>query len=214
MEAFQINRHLYRKWALIIISVFFVIELTGVLINVFYTQETEKGKKKLNLNSLKAENRTLKSKLEWLRPQGIHIVIDTAENVMLLKSGDKILRKAIVSCGSGNILKDPSGKRQWVFDTPKGEYSVISKRVNPNWIKPDWAFIEEGEAIPKSFRERVEEGVLGEYALGFGDGYFIHGTLYSRMLGRNVSHGCVRVGDKDLTAVFNSASIGTKIYIF
>jgi len=44
----------------------------------------------------------------------------------------------------------------------------------------------------------VEAGVLGDYALGFGQGYFIHGTLYTRLLGRNVTHGCIRVADKDL----------------
>ena len=82
------------------------------------------------------------------------------------------------------------------------------------WVKPDWAYIEEGKRPPKNKQERFESGVLGDYALGFGDGYFIHGTLYSRLLGRNVSHGCVRVGDKDLQAVYAAAAIGTKIYIF
>ena len=62
--------------------------------------------------------------------------------------------------------------------------------------------------------ERIEAGTLGDYALGFGDGYFIHGTLYTRLLGRNVTHGCVRVGDEDLKAVFRAVSIGTKIYIY
>ena len=39
--------------------------------------------------------------------------------------------------------------------------------------------------------------MMGDYALGIGSGYFIHGTLYKRLLGRNVSHGCVRLGDED-----------------
>ncbi len=60
----------------------------------------------------------------------------------------------------------------------------------------------------------MERGVLGDYALGFGNGYFIHGTLYTRLLGRNVTHGCIRVGDDDLKVVFNNAQIGTKIYIY
>jgi L,D-transpeptidase YbiS len=101
-----------------------------------------------------------------------------------------------------------------VFDTPRGEFAVNSKLVDPDWIKPDWAFIEEGESPPKKFDDRVDSAMLGDYALGFGNGYFIHGTLYTRLLGRNVTHGCVRVGDKDLEAVYKSVPVGSKIFIF
>ena len=69
------------------------------------------------------------------------------------------------------------------------------------WVKPDWAFVEEGLAIPKSYTDRIEPGVLGEYALGFGKGFFIHGTLYTRLLGKNVTHGCIRLNDDDLKSV-------------
>lgn len=159
--------------------------------------------------------RLLERRMAALKPRGLHIIIDTAENRLFLKNGDEVLREAVVSCGSGVILEEPEGKkRTWVFDTPRGEFAVKSKITNPYWVKPDWAFIEEGEAIPKNMEERIEAGTLGDYALGFGDGYFIHGTLYTRLLGRNVTHGCVRVGDEDLKAVFRAVSIGTKIYIY
>ncbi len=157
----------------------------------------------------------LEKRMGGLLPRGLYIVIDTAENRLFLKNGDKVLREAVVSCGSGVVLEEPGGKkRSWVFDTPRGEFTVKSKITNPYWVKPDWAFIEEGEAIPRGMEDRIEAGTLGDYALGFGQGYFIHGTLYSRLLGRNVTHGCVRVGDEDLKYVFKAVSIGTKIYIY
>jgi L,D-transpeptidase YbiS len=156
----------------------------------------------------------LAKRLEALTPLGIYILIDTAENRLYVKKGDKVVREAVVSCGSGGILKEPNGKRSWVFDTPRGQFHVESKLMNPYWVKPDWAFIEEGEPIPKIFEDRIEEGTLGDYALGFGKGYFIHGTLYTRLLGRNVTHGCVRVGDEDLKTVFQSVGLGTRILIF
>jgi len=59
-----------------------------------------------------------------------------------------------------------------------------SKLTNPAWVKPDWAFIEEGLEVPHNQADWVEQGVLGEHALGFGKGYFIHGTLYTRLLGK------------------------------
>lgn len=156
----------------------------------------------------------LQKKIGALQPKGLYIVVDTGENRLYVKKGAEVVRQAVVSCGSGDILQDPSGKRKWVFDTPRGEYVVKSKITNPYWVKPDWAFIEEGEPIPKNQEERVEAGSLGDYALGFGDGYFIHGTLYTRLLGRNVTHGCVRVGDDDLKEIFKIVALGAKIYIY
>jgi len=156
----------------------------------------------------------LKKKFDALAPKGVYIVIDTGANRFYLKKGTEIVRQGLVSTGSGDILPDPKGKRQWVFDTPRGEFAVKSKVENPYWVKPDWAFIEEGEPIPKNADDRVVGGELGDYALGFGSGYFLHGTLYTRLLGRNVTHGCVRIGDEDLRFLFKSSSIGTKIYIY
>jgi L,D-transpeptidase ErfK/SrfK len=167
-----------------------------------------------NLDDLLKRNRALRRGISVLSPKEVYIAVDTARNLLFLKEGNRILLKAIISSGSGNILKDPSGQRQWVFDTPRGEFEVKRKIVGPTWIKPDWAFIEEGKNIPKNWKDRVEEGVLGDYALAFGDSYFIHGTLYTRLLGRNVTHGCIRVGDQDLKTIYRVARVGTRIYVF
>lgn len=166
------------------------------------------------LRELKAKNRDLTAQLKRNAPQGVYIIIDTGRNILTLKRGDRVLRQGIVSTGSGNILEDPNGRRSWVFDTPHGFFAVKAMIRDPYWVRPDWAFIEEGKPVPKRLDERVEGGVLGEYALSFGNGFFIHGTLYTRMLGRNVTHGCVRVGDADLEAVYRAVSVGSKIIIF
>lgn len=156
----------------------------------------------------------LRKKISSLSPKGIYIVIDTARNRLYLKKGEDTLREAVISSGSGNVLTEPSGKRTWVFDTPRGEHSVKSKIENPDWVKPDWAFVEEGKGIPSNYGDRVESGMLGAYALAIGNGYLIHGTLYTRLLGRNVTHGCVRVGDEDLEYVFKNTPLGSKVIIF
>lgn len=176
-----------------------------------------KGMKEASAKELSRVERDLKTlgrRMDSLQPRGLYIVIDTGANRLYLKKGDRVVREAVVSCGSGDVLEDPGGKRKWIFDTPRGEFSVKSKITNPYWVKPDWAFIEEGEPIPKNPKERLEAGTLGDYALGFGSGYFIHGTLYTRLLGRNVTHGCVRVGDSDLKEIFRTVPVGAKIFIF
>jgi L,D-transpeptidase catalytic domain len=164
--------------------------------------------------SVEADIAAVQKKLLALQPKGNSIVVDSARNIVFLKKNGWVVREALVSCGSGSVLEEPGGGRQWIFDTPRGVFQVKSKLLNPTWVKPDWAFIEEGKKPPKKKEERMESGVLGDYALGFGDGFFIHGTLYTRMLGRSVTHGCVRMGDADLKAIYEASPIGTKIFIF
>jgi len=209
----------FHKNIIVLSIIFLTIESAGYYLGSRDVSSSNKGNLgrengKMSLITLKARNSALRQKLKSLTPDEIYIVVDTGRNVLYLKRGNGKIREAVISVGSGSILKDTAGKRQWIFDTPRGEYQVKTKHIAPAWTKPDWAFIEEGEAIPKDPRKRIEEGVLGDYALGFGNGYFIHGTLYTRMLGRNVTHGCIRVGDRDLKAVYYAAGLGTRIYIF
>jgi L,D-transpeptidase YbiS len=42
----------------------------------------------------------------------------------------------------------------------------------------------------------------------------IHGTLYQRLLGLPVTHGCIRLGDDDLEAVYKILTPGSKVFIF
>ena len=167
------------------------------------------------LHNLQAKYRSLATQLSKLKPHQPYILVDTARNHLYVKRQDEIVLDAIASTGSGTILDKPGERNdQWIFDTPRGEFFVQSKLTNPAWVKPDWAFIEEGLAVPNDPADRVEQGVLGEYALGFGKGYFIHGTLYTRLLGKNVTHGCIRLNDGDLKSVYQFARVGTPIIIF
>jgi L,D-transpeptidase YbiS len=214
------NKNKVLRTALLGLAVFWLcLEIAGTTIVLFQhsqkiPDELEKFVAEKNLRELQAKNRQLAGRIKTFSPRGTLILVDTAENRLYLKEGTKMLREAVVSCGSGEVLEEPGGTRKWVFDTPRGEYAVQSKLVDPTWIKPDWAFIEEGEKVPKNFNDRIDEDSLGDFALGFGNGYFIHGTLYTRLLGRNVTHGCIRVGDADLEAIFQKTGSGTRIYIY
>jgi L,D-transpeptidase YbiS len=163
---------------------------------------------------LAAERARLRAALRQKVPRGAWIVIDQTHNRLRLNRGDARVLEAPCSAGSGMVLKEGTGGRVWVFDTPRGRFEVLSKLENPIWRKPDWAFVEEGEPIPRDPGERFEYGSLGEYALYFGNGYMIHGTLYERLLGRPVSHGCIRLGRDPLREVFKQAPLGTPVYIY
>ena len=167
------------------------------------------------LKSLQARAEGLERRLAGLKPKAVtYVVIDTGRNRLSLYENGAETLQAVCSTGSGRALVDPERKRRWVFDTPRGEFVIRAKHPDPVWIKPDWAFLEVGEAIPRRLAERLAPTELGAYAMDLGDGYLIHGTLYKRALGLSVTHGCVRLGDDDLDHVYHKVRIGTPVYIY
>jgi len=147
-------------------------------------------------------------------PKYFYIVINTSANEFSLYKGFNLIKKDKCSTGSYVLLKNGENE-EWLFRTPRGEFKIQSKTAFPVWRKPDWAFVEEGLPIPpKTDHTRYEYGVLGDYALGFGHGYLIHGTLYQRFLGLPVTHGCVRLNDENLELVYKSLNEGSKVYIY
>ena len=156
----------------------------------------------------------IEEKLELLKPVKPFIVVNTTENRFSLRNidGDTI-RTGVCSTGKNEILI--KGNKRIVFKTPKGIFTVRNKQQNRPWIKPDWAFIEDGLPIPSArSAERIDYSTLGDYAMEIGNGYMLHGTLYQRFLGLPVTHGCVRLGDKDLEVIYNTLSKGSKVYIY
>jgi L,D-transpeptidase YbiS len=166
------------------------------------------------VGTLDAKVRNLSERRDRLFPPGPAILVDSAQNQVSLLQGGKVIAQDKCSTGSGLALTETNGKRTWTFETPRGHFPALSKVTNPVWVRPDWAFVEEGAAIPKDRASRAVPNVLGDYAIAFGDGYFIHGTLYTRMLGTNVTHGCVRVDDEILEKLYRTARYGTPIWIY
>lgn len=142
-----------------------------------------------------------------------YIVINTTDNKFSLYKNKVLVREGICSSGANKILQ--TVKKTYFFKTPRGKFSITGKRKNPYWHRSDWDFIEQGLPVPpKDDPSRWEQGVLGDYALDLVDGYMIHGTIYKRLMGMPVTHGCVRLLDEDLEVVFNTLNIGSKVYIF
>lgn len=143
-----------------------------------------------------------------------YIVIDRYSNRLFLRTADSVLLDLKCSTGSGGVLLDSTTGRLWKFDTPAGVYTVHSMLENPWWRKPDWAYVEERQPIPKHESERLDNQMMGDYAIGFGDGYYIHGTIYERLLGIAVTHGCVRLAAGGLEDLYERVRIGTLIFVF
>jgi len=166
------------------------------------------------IKSLTKKIEQLQKKIEKLTPGNAYLIINTTNNTFELFQNSKQIRSGRCSTGSFIHLEVDS-TRSFMFETPKGVMTVQNKKVNPVWTKPDWAFIEEGLPVPpRGHSSRFEANVLGDYALILGDGYMIHGTLYQRLIGSPVTHGCVRLLDDDLEVIYKTLQVGSKVYIY
>src|SRR4030065_395728 len=116
------------------------VEATGYYIGahkVAHATAIDKKANRKRLADLKTENSILRSRLRGVNPDGIYIIIDTARNRLFLRYGNRTIREAIVSTGSGNILKDPDGRRKWLFHTRDTLYEAPRKKCNA-WMYQGW----------------------------------------------------------------------------
>ena len=165
--------------------------------------------------SLENEINKLQTKLDKFTPTNAYMVVNTSDNHFFLYKGKQLVRDGLCSTGKNERLVFSNSKKEYVFHTPQGVRKVQRKQPNPVWAKPDWAFLEDGMPIPPpGDASRYESGTLGAYKLEIGDGFMIHGTIYKRFMGLNVTHGCIRLGDDDLEVVYKTMEVGSKVYIY
>ena len=164
--------------------------------------------------ALEEENRGLRKMLKDTDDGDIYLVVDTESNRLTMRRGNRILLTAVVGTGSRQFVKEETG-RNWYFESPTGALTVLGKERNPVWIRPDWSYVEENMPVPPvNDPDRIVRGVLGKYALILGNGYKIHGTKFTDLLGTHFTHGCISVGDEDLEKLYRTVNIGTKVYIY
>lgn len=124
----------------------------------------------------------------WVTP--LTIEIDKSDNILVVKAKDQVIKTYRVATGANNI-------------TPVGEFTIGSRIKNPTWFK-------KGEIIPPD----SPENALGSRWLGFDKPqYGIHGTIHPELIGQQVSHGCVRMLNKDVEELFTYIQLGTKVII-
>jgi lipoprotein-anchoring transpeptidase ErfK/SrfK len=66
---------------------------------------------------------------------------------------------------------------------------------------------------PLTTRNRQLRGELGAFSLDLGNGYMIHGTADPSSVGRDVTHGCIRMHADDLAWLFQLVPVGTLVVI-
>jgi len=97
------------------------------------------------------------------------------------------------------------GQDDW--QTPTGTFEITSKIENPAWQHPITK-----EEIPPG-----PDNPLGSHWIGFwSDGQAqigFHGTNQEDLIGEAVSHGCVRMRNRDIKALYDLVDVGTVVTI-
>lgn len=142
---------------------------------------------------------------EYILPQAPHqgIVINLAEYRLYYYHDHKV---QIFPIGIGTD-NNPS---------PVAKTKVIGKIVAPTWYPPKSIREEhakEGNYLPAKIPPGPDDP-LGPFALQLGvPGYFIHGTNKQFGIGTQVSHGCFRMYNQNITQLFKEVPRGTPVHI-
>ncbi|MEM9541590.1 MAG: L,D-transpeptidase [Cyanobacteria bacterium P01_E01_bin.42] len=97
------------------------------------------------------------------------------------------------------------GREGW--ETPTGNFQVFQKVAHPTWQHPFT-----GEIIPPGKNNPLGDRWIGFWsdgknAIGF------HGTPNEELIGQAVSHGCVRMRNADIVALFEKVEMGAVVIV-
>lgn len=153
----------------------------------------------------------------WKPGTGARVVLPTLH---ILPSGD---RKGIVinlatqrlyyfTANGTKVTTYPIGSGEIARATPVGTTQVVRSADHPNWTPPPSIRAERPElpgVVPPG-----PDNPMGDYALYLGwPRYAIHGTDKPFSIGRNLTHGCIRLYPEDVEELFHDAPVGTRVRV-
>lgn len=129
----------------------------------------------------------------------------TAE-ALAQENGVTPARRVVVSIPDHKLAVVESGRVVRIFSTatgaertpsPTGTYKIVQRIPDPTWYTKG-KIVGPGKANP-----------LGTRWLGLSvKGYGIHGTNSPSSIGHSASHGCIRMRNRDVEALFDMVAVG------
>jgi lipoprotein-anchoring transpeptidase ErfK/SrfK len=123
------------------------------------------------------------------------------------ETSEESRRRIIVSIADRKLAVVEDGRVIKVYPTavgadatpsPTGVFKIATRVKDPTWYGPHGQIVSPGKANP-----------LGDRWMGLTrKGYGIHGTNKQRSIGRNVSHGCIRMRKADVEELFEIVKVG------
>ena len=116
------------------------------------------------------------------------IVVSIPDRKLALVEADQVVKSYPIAVGKSTT---PS---------PSGEYTIVQRLTNPTWYT-------KGRIVPPG-----KANPLGTRWLGLSvSGYGIHGTNVPSSIGRNASHGCIRMNNRDVEQLFELVEVGDAV---
>lgn len=159
----------------------------------------------------------------WLPPAGEVLVIPTEYVLPESQSGGVVvnipeMRLYFIHGGSRDgggqtVTTYPVGLGRDDWRTPQGRFKVRGKTENPTWVIPESIRAEHirDRNDARTFIAGGEpDNPLGSYRLELTlPLYALHGSNMPWGVGMQVSHGCIRLYNEDITALFREVRVGT-----
>jgi L,D-transpeptidase ErfK/SrfK len=123
------------------------------------------------------------------------LVLNLKKRRLSVYRGDRVIASYSVAIG----------RKGW--ETPTGQFSVIEMVRDPVWEHPLT-----GQIVPSGRQNPLGARWIGFWTDGKNSIGF-HGTPQENLIGRAVSHGCVRMRDRDIKALFETVTIGTSVTV-
>ena len=145
-----------------------------------------------------------------------HIRVNVPEQILELREGEDVLQTFAISTAARGIGSEPESMM-----TPSGEFEVAEKigaGAPPGMIFK--SRIPTGEiGTPGHSEDLVQTRILWLHGLEPDNAntreryIYIHGTNHETELGTPASHGCIRMGNADVVALFDAVEEGTRVFI-
>ena len=116
------------------------------------------------------------------------IVVSIPDRKLILLEADRVVKIYDAAVGAP---RTPS---------PSGSFKIVQALPDPTWYA-------KGKIVPPG-----KANPLGPRWLGLSvKGYGIHGTNNPASIGRNASHGCIRMRNRDIEELFGLVSVGDQV---
>jgi len=116
------------------------------------------------------------------------IVVSIPDRKLAVMEGDRVVRIFDTAVGAPH---SPS---------PTGLYKIVNSIEYPTWYT-------KGRTVPPGPHNPLGTRWLGLSASGYG----IHGTNAPSSIGKNASHGCIRMRNRDVEQVFKMVAVGDPV---
>lgn len=139
------------------------------------------------------------------------ILVATAE-ALAQENQARPARRIVVSIPDRKLAVLEAGRVLRIFPTavgapaspsPTGSFQIVQRLADPTWYG-------KGKIVPPGKSNPIGTRWIGLSVKGYG----IHGTNNPASIGRNVSHGCIRLRNRDVEQLYTMVAVGDAVELY